>query len=210
MHWSNRAWKMEEDTCFKYWPLGSLWLESLLCPVTAEPSSVLHVPTATLCQHWPCLSGSLGCAIFSSHVLGSHSPWGGYCPQSPLTTNSTRWRTHRSLPREHELWDYFIHHDILSIILDECWKGTHNTWAVASCSSPHFFCIREWLFVSLYLPRILLSIYSVMQYCLLYLMSKTLISKAVPSCISFFFLNRIGLRKVGLYFAYIWIWRGIL
>lgn len=127
-HLSKRSWKMVEDTCFWHLTHSSLRLEFLLCPVTAQPSSILHAPTATFCQHWLCLPVSSGCAMFLSHILGSHRPCSSYCSHSLLITSSTVRNKHRSLPPEHEFWDCLFLHDILSIILNEHWKRSHNTW----------------------------------------------------------------------------------
>ena len=126
--------------------------------------------------HWLCLSGSSGCAIFPSHILGSHRPCNGYCSHSLLTSNSTKWQT--NLPLEHELWDGFVLQDILSIISNEYSEENHNTLA-GSLKLFIFFCIRESLFVSLYIPSFLFSIYFVRPHCLLYLTSTTWIFKSV-------------------------------
>lgn len=164
-HLSKRPWKMVQHTCFWHLTLSSLRLEFLLCPVTAEPSSILHAPIATFCQHWLCLPVSSGCAMFLSHILGSHRPCSSYCSHSLLITYSTV-RSKHSLSHGNMSSETVFSSTIFSASSWMNIGGGAIILELIACtfSSLHFFCIRKPLFVSLHLPRVLLNIYSVIPH----------------------------------------------
>lgn len=172
--WWSHSEKPIAPCCLKHWsecmqdgghllPLPNSWFPVAGWSLLSAQSQTNHT-LFSMCQqphsantHWLCLSGSSGCAIFPSHILGSHRPCNGYCSHSLFTSNSTKWQT--NLPLEHELWDGFVLQDILSITSNEYSKENHNTLAgslklfVFSASENHFLC--HCIFQGSYYPFIL-------------------------------------------------------